>query len=58
MMFPCTIQIMWLVDIFRAKVVDTSEHSLTIEVSPFFNLYVFISNGQDGSNKSLFYFIL
>ncbi|XP_031287814.1 acetolactate synthase small subunit 1, chloroplastic-like [Pistacia vera] len=26
-------EIMWLVDIFRAKVVDTSEHSLTIEVT-------------------------
>ncbi|EOA19760.1 hypothetical protein CARUB_v10003921mg [Capsella rubella] len=26
-------EIMWLVDIFRAKIVDTSEHSLTIEVT-------------------------
>ncbi|XP_050206713.1 acetolactate synthase small subunit 2, chloroplastic [Mercurialis annua] len=26
-------EIMWLVDIFRAKVVDTSEHTLTIEVT-------------------------
>ena len=25
-------QIMWLVDIFRAKIVDISDHSLTIEV--------------------------
>jgi len=29
------LQIMWLVDIFRAKIVDTSEQSLTIEVRPF-----------------------
>ncbi|KAL9388994.1 hypothetical protein Peur_017599 [Populus x canadensis] len=27
------IKIMWLVDIFRAKIVDISEHSLTIEVT-------------------------
>ncbi|XP_010420316.1 PREDICTED: acetolactate synthase small subunit 1, chloroplastic-like [Camelina sativa] len=26
-------EIMWLMDIFRAKIVDTSEHSLTIEVT-------------------------
>ncbi|KAK2635101.1 hypothetical protein Ddye_029893 [Dipteronia dyeriana] len=26
-------EIMWLVDIFRAKVVDTAEHSLTVEVT-------------------------
>uniref|UniRef100_A0A1J3JAD8 Acetolactate synthase small subunit 1, chloroplastic n=1 Tax=Noccaea caerulescens TaxID=107243 RepID=A0A1J3JAD8_NOCCA len=26
-------EIMWLVDIFRAKIVDTSEHTLTIEVT-------------------------
>ncbi|XP_023520675.1 acetolactate synthase small subunit 1, chloroplastic-like [Cucurbita pepo subsp. pepo] len=26
-------EIMWLVDIFRGKIVDTSEHSLTIEVT-------------------------
>ncbi|GAV86973.1 ALS_ss_C domain-containing protein/ACT_5 domain-containing protein [Cephalotus follicularis] len=26
-------EIMWLVDIFRAKIVDSSEHSLTIEVT-------------------------
>lgn len=25
-------QVMWLVDIFRAKIVDISDHSLTIEV--------------------------
>lgn len=30
--FFLVLQIMWLVDIFRAKVVDISEHSLTIEV--------------------------
>ncbi|KAK4800882.1 hypothetical protein SAY86_021369 [Trapa natans] len=27
------VEIMWLVDIFRAKIVDISEHSLTIEVT-------------------------
>jgi acetolactate synthase small subunit len=27
------LQIMWLVDIFRAKIVDISEDSLTIEVN-------------------------
>lgn len=26
-------QIMWLVDVFRAKIVDTSEQYLTIEVT-------------------------
>ncbi|PQQ21810.1 acetolactate synthase small subunit 1 chloroplastic [Prunus yedoensis var. nudiflora] len=31
---PSTVaEIMWLVDIFRAKIVDISEHSLTIEVT-------------------------
>lgn len=28
-------QVMWLVDIFRAKIVDISDHSLTIEVMLF-----------------------
>lgn len=31
--FILNLQIMWLVDIFRAKIVDISEDSLTIEVS-------------------------
>lgn len=34
-LFPCLgvhLQIRWLVDIFRAKIVDISEYSLTIEV--------------------------
>jgi len=38
-------QLKWLVDIFRAKIVDISEHSVTIEVSAghlliCFNLHV------------------
>ncbi|KAE9450407.1 hypothetical protein C3L33_17688, partial [Rhododendron williamsianum] len=28
------VEVMWLVDIFRAKIVDISEHSLTIELLP------------------------
>lgn len=32
------LQIMWLVDIFRAKIVDTSEDSLTIEVNSVISL--------------------
>lgn len=51
-MFLWSIQIMWLVDIFRAKVVDTSDHTLTIEVSPILPLYMqFISNGSNNFNS-------
>ncbi|KAJ0082651.1 hypothetical protein Patl1_11894 [Pistacia atlantica] len=40
------IKIMWLVDIFRAKVVDTSEHSLTIEVTSLRFLYWLYASSQ------------
>lgn len=34
------IQIMWLADIFRAKVVDMSEHFVTIEVTLLLHFHV------------------
>lgn len=35
-MFYFDTQIMWLVDIFRGKIVDISDHFLTIEVTSIF----------------------
>lgn len=46
-------QIMWLVDIFRAKIVDISEHSLTIEVIslPFIIMVKYVVNCESWTFK-------